>query len=253
MGALTTLRSWHWQLARHLDYHVGEAIRFRWFLHLVLPLITTHTRAILDAGCGTGKYTFYLAQRFPHIRMIGLDNREDVVARAEAQARQLGLDNLHFTLGDLTKPLPENAYDLIYSIDVLEHIEADVEALQHMARALRPGGWLAVHTPLSPQKHWLRRFDLEHLKNPLHAREGYRRGELENKIEAVGLSVKRSVYTHGRWGTLAWDLWKWSRYRIGRTLLLRPLIHLLVAAEVRQELHDGNCTFVLARREPVVE
>lgn len=253
MEALTSLRSLHWQLARRLDYHVGEAIRFRWFQRLVVPLITPDTRAVLDAGCGTGKHAFYLARRFPHLRVIGLDNRAAVVARAEAEARRQGLGNLRFLVGDLTADLPERAYDLIYSIDVLEHIEEDTKALANMARALRPGGWLAVHTPLTPQVHWLRRFDLDHLKNPLHAREGYRRGELEAKMAAVGLTGTRAVYTHGRWGTLAWDLWKWSRYRVGRTLLVLPLIRVLVAVEARGHLSDGNCAFVLAKLEDVIE
>ncbi len=253
MGVWTTLRSWHWQLARRLDYHVGEAIRFGRFLRLVVPLVGPETRTVLDAGCGTGKHAFYLAQCFPHLQVTGLDNRGDVVARAEAEARKKGLDNLHFQVGDLTVSLPEGAYDLIYSIDVLEHIENDVKALANMARALRAGGWLAVHTPLTPQTHWLRRFDLDHLKNPLHAREGYERGELEAKMTAAGLTVARTVYTHGRWGTLAWDLWKWSRYRIGRTVILLPLLRLLVAVEIRQDLNDGNCAFVLARAESVVE
>ncbi len=253
MAALTFLRSWHWQLARRLDYHVGEAIRFRWFVRLVVPLITSDTQAVLDAGCGVGRHAFYLARRFPHITVTGLDNREEVVARAQAKAQRAGLRNLRFTQGDLTAPLPEDAYDVIYSIDVLEHIEDDVRALRQMARALRPGGWLAIHTPLTPQTHWIRRFDLEHLKNPLHAREGYRRGELEAKVQAVGLTVNRTVYTHGPWGTLAWDLWKWSRYRVGRTLVLLPVLRALVALEARRDLPQGNCAFVLARRETVVE
>ncbi len=253
MGPLTTLRSWHWQLARRLDYHVGEAIRFRWFLRLVVPLITPETRSILDAGCGTGKHAFYLARRFPHLQITGLDNRPEVVARAQEEVHRQGLSNLRFEVGDLTAPLPEQAYDLIYSIDVLEHIQDDTVALAHMARALRPGGWLAVHTPLTPQTHWLRQFDLDHLKNPLHAREGYERGELEAKMKGVGLNAVRTVYTHGRWGTLAWDLWKWSRYRIGRTVALLPLIRLLVAVETHQNMTDGNCAFVLARAQGVVE
>ncbi len=248
MRAVSTLRTWHWQLAQRLDYHVGEAIRFRWFLRVVVPLITPATRDVLDAGSGAGHHAFYLARRFPHLQVTGLDNRDDVVRHTEAEARRQGLRNLHFVYGDLTQGLPKAAYDLIYSIDVLEHIPDDQAALTHMAEALRPGGWLAVHSPLTPQTHWLRRFDLDHLVNPLHAREGYRRGELEAKCQAAGLIVRRTVYTHGRWGTLAWDLWKWSRYQLERYLPLLPLIRLLVAIEARQQHRDGNCAFVIAQK-----
>ncbi len=248
MGPLTTLRHYRWQLAQHLDYHVGEAIRFHHFRHVVEPLITPETRDILDAGSGAGKHAFYLAQRYPHIRVLGVDNRADVIERTHAEAQARGLTNLHFQVADLTSSLPQNAFDIIYSIDVLEHIPEDRKAIAHMAQALRPGGHLAVHTPLTPQTHWFRRFDLDHLVNPLHAREGYRRGELEEKMAEAGLHVSRVVFTHGRWGTLAWELWKWSRYRIARTLLVRPLIHVLIAIEARQHLQDGNCVFVVGTK-----
>ncbi len=251
MRAITTLRAWHWQLAQRLDYHVGEAIRFRWFLNVVVPLITPQTRTVLDAGSGVGHHAFYLARRFPHLQVTGLDNRAEVIAHTAARAREAGLTNLHFVHGDLTRDLPPARYDLIYSIDVLEHIPDDERALAHMAAALRPGGWLAVHSPLTPQTHWFRRFDLDRCVNPLHAREGYRRGELEAKLAALGLSVRRTVYTHGAWGTLAWELWRWSRYRLPRYLPLLPLIRLLVAIETRQTHEDGNCAFVVAQKEPI--
>ena len=248
MPGITTLRTWHWQLAQRLDYHVGEAIRFRWFLRVVVPLITPHTRTVLDAGSGAGHHAFYLARRFPHLHVTGLDNRAEVIAATAAQARKLALSNIQFVHGDLTRDLPSEIYDLIFSIDVLEHIPDDEKAIAHMTHALRPGGWLAVHSPLTPQKHWFRRFDLDRCVNPLHAREGYRRGELEAKLTAAGLSVQRTVYTHGPWGTLAWELWRWSRYRLPLYLPLLPFIRLLIWVETHQTHTDGNRAFVVARK-----
>ncbi len=246
------LRRAHWWAITRLDYHVGEAIRFHYFRRYVVPLVTPQTRRVVDAGSGAGKHAFYLARTFPHLQVIGLDNREEVVRRTQAQARERGLGHLHFLTADLTRPLPLRDADLIYSFDVVEHIPDDRAALAHMLRSLRPGGWLAVHTPLTPQRHWFRRFDLDRLVNPLHAREGYRRGELEGKIEEAGGRVIRRVYTHGPWGTLAWELWKWSRYRLLPTLLLLPLIRLLITVEAHREPKEGNCVLVLAQR-PVEE
>ncbi len=242
------LRRRHWQLVTRLDYHVGEVLRFHYFRRHVVPLITPSTQRILDAGSGAGKHAFYLARTFPRVHVIGLDNRERVVARTQAQASDWGLSRLHFLVADLTRPLPVTGMDVVYSFDVIEHIPEDEVALRHMLQALRPGGWLAVHTPLTPQRHWFRRFDLDRLVNPLHAREGYQRGELEAKIRAAGGQVRQRIYTHGPWGTLAWELWKWSRYHLGPTLLLLPLIRLLITIEKYQRLQDGNCILVLAQR-----
>ena len=237
-----------WQLRLRLDYHVGEAIRFRVFQKEVVPLITEETRYVLDAGSGAGKHALALARAFPRLQVIGLDNRAHVVARTRAEARAQGLSHVHFLAADLTRPLPVQGVDGVYSFDVVEHIPDDRAALRHMVESLRPGGWLAVHTPLTPQRHWFKRFDLDHLVNPLHAREGYERGELERKIEEAGARVVRRVYTHGPWGTLAWELWKWSRFRVIPTLLLLPLIRLLVIIEGRSELKDGNCILVIAQK-----
>jgi len=249
MSTVTALRTWRWNAVKHLDYHVGEAIRFAWFQRRVVPLITGNAARVLDAGSGGGRHAFYLARRFPHVQVWGIDTRADVVEQTRARAEEEGLANLHFEVADLTHPLPGGPFDLIYSFDVLEHVADDRAALAHMAAALGPGGWLAVHTPLTPQEHWLRRFDLDHLPNPLHAREGYRRGELEEKAAESGLTVTESVYTHGRWGTLAWDLWKWSRFRLVPTLALQPFIRFLVAMDVQQTHRDGNCVLVLARKD----
>jgi ubiquinone/menaquinone biosynthesis C-methylase UbiE len=60
--------------------------------------------------------------------------------------------NFQIIAGDLTKLPPENTFDCILYIDVLEHISADRTELRLAASHLTPGGHLVV---LSPAHQWL--------------------------------------------------------------------------------------------------
>jgi SAM-dependent methyltransferase len=230
------------------DYHVGEQIRRSALLGALRPILSNGVRDVLDAGSGNGRNSILLARKHPGLRIRGVDIDPAQVAAAREAARGLGLRSVEFAVADLTEPLGDSEFDLVYNIDVLEHIEDDRRVLSNLAVAMRPGGWLVLHTPLTPQRHFFRRFDLSACVNPLHVREGYRPGELEKKVEGAGLEVMERIYTHGRCGTLAWELWKASRGRLVPKVLLRPLIQSLLWAEGSGREGAGNCILVAARK-----
>jgi ubiquinone/menaquinone biosynthesis C-methylase UbiE len=78
-----------------------------------------HCSTILELGCGTGKNTAFLAQIGDHVRAI--DFSEAMITRAQAK---LSLDNVTFTVADLTRswPCDDQSVDLIACNLVLEHI-----------------------------------------------------------------------------------------------------------------------------------
>jgi ubiquinone/menaquinone biosynthesis C-methylase UbiE len=72
--------------------------------------------------------------------------------------------NAVFIAACLTQlPFRDNLFDFIYSIDVVEHLEQPLLALQEYHRICRPGGYILVQTPNYPLKriydlwHWIRR------------------------------------------------------------------------------------------------
>ena len=99
---------------------------------------------ILEVGCGTG-HNLAMLSEFGTVEGHELDD----AARAVATAR-------FGSVGDARLPeLPgvaEQSYDLVAILDVLEHVEDDVAALESLARRLRPGGKLLVTVPQYP---WL--------------------------------------------------------------------------------------------------
>lgn len=107
--------------------------------------------AILEIGCGTGKNTVFLAQIGTQVH--ALDFSEGMIARARAK---LPLDNVTFTVADLTQPWPcvDESIDLIVCNLVLEHIADLSFVFAEASRCLAPSGHLFV-CELHPFKQYM--------------------------------------------------------------------------------------------------
>ncbi len=95
-------------------------------------------RRLLELGCGTG--VFLAAAREAGWEVEGVE----VSAYAAAQARACGFHVATQAVEVLA--LPAGVYDCIALWDVLEHLRDPVGVLITAARALRPGGVLALST-----------------------------------------------------------------------------------------------------------
>lgn len=95
-------------------------------------------RVVLDFGCGAGEETMEMAQRGA-AKVIGLDIRPKMLAKASARAADLGLaDRCIFTMS------PVEPAEVIVSLDSFEHYEDPAGVLETMERYLKPGGKVLV-------------------------------------------------------------------------------------------------------------
>ena len=92
---------------------------------------------ILDIGCGTGRLTAKIAAT--GARAIGLDSSPAMIAQARST-----YPTIHFLLADAADFKLEEPVDAIFSNAALHWVERAAEAVQCMARALRPGGRFVV-------------------------------------------------------------------------------------------------------------
>jgi ubiquinone/menaquinone biosynthesis C-methylase UbiE len=122
------------------------------YLRQALDAAGIEPRQILDAGCGTGDHTIYLAQRFPNAAVVGVDIDEQRVARNRKNAELLGIRNVTFEVQDLTALPWRDRFDLVVSIDVLEHITEQQRAIESLFGSLRKGGRFFFHLPTIRQK-----------------------------------------------------------------------------------------------------
>jgi ubiquinone/menaquinone biosynthesis C-methylase UbiE len=86
--------------------------------------------SILDAGCGEGVATGWLADALPDAEVRGLEARPEAIAEAERRVPRAS-----FSQGDLyDMPFPDEAFDLVVCVEVLEHLERPADGLRELLR-----------------------------------------------------------------------------------------------------------------------
>jgi SAM-dependent methyltransferase len=130
-------------------------------------------RSVLDAGCGSGDILAALA-RAGRYELAGTDISEEALAlarsRVPGKVRLEVLDVEHAALGE--------TFDLVLSVQVVEHIADDVAALRHLAEM--SSHYVYVSTMggrMRPSESVI-----GHVRN-------YSRAELRRKLELAGLEV----------------------------------------------------------------
>jgi len=99
-------------------------------------------RAVADVGCGDGRTTARLAASNSGIEFTGLDYAASMIDNARQAHEAAGLSNISFRQADICAGL-DQSYDLIYTTRCLINLpswQMQQAALDHMHRALRPGG-----------------------------------------------------------------------------------------------------------------
>jgi SAM-dependent methyltransferase len=100
---------------------------------------------IADVGCGHGASTVVMAKAFPKSTFTGFDYHALSVERANAAAREAGVDkNCKFEVAP-AKNYPGTGYDLVAFFDCLHDMGDPVGASKHVRDSLAPDGtWLLV-------------------------------------------------------------------------------------------------------------
>jgi 2-polyprenyl-6-hydroxyphenyl methylase/3-demethylubiquinone-9 3-methyltransferase len=97
-------------------------------------------KRVLDVGCGGGILAEALATQGATV--TGIDPSEKSLAAARDHARRSGLaiDYRRGTAEDLAGSGLEGTYDLVFAVDVLEHVDDLDRTLAAVAAVLAPGG-----------------------------------------------------------------------------------------------------------------
>ena len=113
----------------------------------VLQLFDKRQGRYLDAGCGSGDFIPALLERGGEVFAI------DVAAQmiSQAKARFCALDStqrLHLFQTDVTNlDFPENYFDAIIAVGLIEYLSIDEPVLEEFYRVLKPGGILILTVP----------------------------------------------------------------------------------------------------------
>jgi tocopherol O-methyltransferase len=137
-------------LALHFGYHIDDSTSHSASLTASnqvladLAQVTSGDR-VLDAGCGLGGTSLWLAKA-KHARVVGIALGEDQVsaARAEATRRSLG-KSANFLVADFSAtPFPTNSFDVVWAQESLCHANHKAKFFHEASRLLKPKGRLVI-------------------------------------------------------------------------------------------------------------
>ena len=97
---------------------------------------------VLDLGCGAGEFSAALTKA--GARVIAVDVAAEALRRTGA--RVPGLDARLWAAGE-PLPVDDNAVDVVWAGEVIEHVADVAPWLSEVRRVLRPGGRLLLTTP----------------------------------------------------------------------------------------------------------
>jgi 2-polyprenyl-3-methyl-5-hydroxy-6-metoxy-1,4-benzoquinol methylase len=120
---------------------------------------------VLDIGCGDGAYAAFIAKKCKSV--VGVDADYDAIRLAKTKAQCLGIPNCRFiqsAIGRLSfrRTGVRRPFDVIYSMDVIEHLPDPEELLKAATSLISSNGLIIIGTPL---------FISPELVSPYHVRE----------------------------------------------------------------------------------
>lgn len=177
----------------------------RWIADRVTPWLG---QRILEVGSGIGTMTqFFLDREY----VLATDRRADYLSALRnrfAKHPNVEIDVGYLELPSNDHDLADRAIDTVVMINVLEHIEDDVGAMDTVNSILVPGGRLVLLVPAVPALHGSLDHALGHYRR-------YRKRDLRSLAAGAGLVVEHLAYFNFL-GLFGW----WFNSRITRRSLL---------------------------------
>lgn len=113
-------------------------------------------RVVFEGGCGKGRHTVVIAEKWRAKDVVALDLGDAVDVAFEHTRR---LPNAHVVQGDLlAPPLGRRAFDLAFSIGVLHHLPTPRAGFDRLCELVRPGGRVAIWVYGHESNEWIVRF-----------------------------------------------------------------------------------------------
>jgi trans-aconitate methyltransferase len=175
-------------------FHAGTVARGIHIRHVLKYYVNKNTKSIMDAGCGPNAgHVVMLSYKYPNIEFYGVNLYFD-------NEMKLNKNNVKLYTIDLLIIPFSNKFDIIYSIDVLEHIENYKECIKRLFIALKENGILIIHIP-NKKRNLAMNFSEKKLENrpgENHVRDGFEKEELLKDLVNQGFKILNAKYTFGK-------------------------------------------------------
>ncbi len=259
-------------IMRKIFYNLLDLLLLRaWHIKKNLRLWEKTSKSapnILDAGAGFGQYVFFMSKLRKDAKIKGIDVKKEQIADCnEFFSKIKENQRVNFEYGDLTEFKKENEFDLILSVDVMEHIEDDVQVFENFYASLKDDGMLLISTPSDladddhDHDHHDHNSDEKHFFVDEHVRDGYNPEDLKEKLHKAGFKNVVAKYSYGTPGAIAWVLsMKIPLLALNVTqlffillpfyyVIVYPFAYILNWVDVLTEHKKGNGLVVVAKKK----
>lgn len=161
---------------------------------------------VLDAGSGFGQYTWRMSKMNSRWNIKAIDINSEQIEDCNRFFGKTGLSGrVKFHTVDLTALDDLNCYNIILSVDVMEHIEEDVLVFKNFYKSLKENGILLISTPSDKGGSDVHN-DKEVSFIDEHVRDGYSINDITGKLSLAGFRNIEAGYTYGKPGNISWRL-----------------------------------------------
>jgi 2-polyprenyl-3-methyl-5-hydroxy-6-metoxy-1,4-benzoquinol methylase len=200
-------------------------------IHSVLKSKVGSVR-MLDAGTGFGQFAYWVASKYPKVRIHAVDIKQTYLDRAKSFTLQAGFDTrITYSVDDLTKLQASGPYDLVLSVDVMEHIEEDEKVFHNFFRVLRAGGVVIINTPSDQGGSDVTKAGDSGFIGE-HVRDGYSVEDISLKLTSAGFVIDQISFGYGVFGSIAWKISiKWPMLLLNTSFLFAlflPFYYLII-------------------------
>jgi SAM-dependent methyltransferase len=197
-------------LSRKLFYWLLDLLLLRaWHIHKEIRRWVREGNSkqahIMDAGAGFGQHAYYLSRFSNKWCIYAADIRREQICDCNAFFYSQGINNVFFQTQDLTELDKNDTFDLILSVDVLTHIEDDVQVMKNFHKALKTDGMLLLCSP-SLQAGTAAFDGRQGSRYENRVRNGYGKKELREKLTQAGFTKIAMRYIYGKAGKFSWKL-----------------------------------------------
>ncbi len=192
-------------------YFILDVLFLRsWYIHREIKKIAASFSGaeritVLDAGSGFGQYSWYISRKYKSWIIKGIDIKEKEVKECSEFFSKAGVNNVSFDIEDLIEFSDPQAFNMILSVDVFEHILDDIKVMENAYKSLKSGGVLIISTPSDQGGSDIHSEDDSSFISE-HVRDGYSIKDIHEKLEKAGFNEINSKYSYGKFGSLSWRL-----------------------------------------------
>ncbi|HKK43050.1 MAG TPA: methyltransferase domain-containing protein [Bacteroidales bacterium] len=161
---------------------------------------------ILDAGSGFGQYTWRMSRMNSKWKIKAVDINSEQIDDCNSFFKKAGAsDRVSFETLDLTTLSEKNSFNIILSVDVMEHIEDDRTVFLNFFNSLKDNGTLIISTPSDKGGSDVHDETEESFIDE-HVRDGYSIEDITQKLKSAGFGEVNASYTYGKPGNISWRL-----------------------------------------------